>query len=754
MAPTPKNLGPGAAENLYLHCQIDGNWTPEQWLEQTVVISTPDAESSYDNNRSRWTYKPESGRRYGAAITSADDRTMRLLSDAGFDYVLYYLSWAATEPSDNSYDWNALDGVVWQAWRYNLRLVIRVDRAPAWIRGSGSATAPPNNPGKLGELLQAVAGRWPRQPGNLDRPQIYGYVIWNEPNLAVEWGGNAPDAAAYTTLLQAAYNGVKAGSADAWVISAGLATTSDDLPAAVDDRSFLQAMYTAGAGSYFDYLGANPLGFASAPDDASDPNGYSFSRAEEWRAIMEDNGDEAKPMFATEIGWLRDTPDDLGSDYNWLKISGIDQAHYLGRAYHKAQCEWPWMGPMTTWNLDFASHYARSEHPHWFGITSEEGNPLRAYRTLQNAASRGPADLWLEADLTEPPQPNQPLHYTIRYTNIGGQTATGVVLTSTLPAGTEYAGDTKGGTPVGDTVIWDLGDVYTCTYEAITLTLHLTGSDEPVDYLTNKSEVSLAPGEPYTDDNVAIITTPLPDLSLRKTVKPGALGPGHPVTYTLVFSNAGRALATGVILTDVLPISLTHTSLVSAGAVLTSSSSVSYTWAVQALAPGEGGTITLTGWVDPNARGVFPLTNQASITTSSVEVYRGNNRAAASSRVYAEPPVIAGTVPADGSVEVPVMAQIVVTFSQPIETGSLRYEISPDPGGWMVAWTKGDTVARLSHAAFGHGFPHVLTITAASNLAGMDLDGAPYVLSFTSAPYRIHLPLVLYSAGGALVDVP
>ncbi len=151
----------------------------------------------------------------------------------------------------------------------------------------GQATAPPSNPAKLGEFLQAAAGRWPQQPGNPDEPQVYGYVIWNEPNLAAEWGGNAPDAAAYKNLLQAAYNGVKAGSANAWVISAGLAPTGDDPPQAVDDRTYLQAMYASGAGSTFDYLGANPLGFASAPDDTSDPNGYNFARAEEWRAIMQ-----------------------------------------------------------------------------------------------------------------------------------------------------------------------------------------------------------------------------------------------------------------------------------------------------------------------------------------------------------------------------------------------------------------------------------------------------------------------------------
>jgi uncharacterized repeat protein (TIGR01451 family) len=496
MAPTEYGIGP---VKLYVRCQIDSGWTPNQWLANVVEISTSDAEYNYDNNLSRWVYKPEADRRYSAAITSLDDRTFRQASDAGFDYVLYYLDWSQTESHDDEHYWGNLDHAVWQAWRYNMRLVVRVDRTPAWARSPGTTTAPPSNTATLGQFLQAVAGRWPRQLGNADGPQIYGYVVWNEPNLADEWGGNAPDAAAYVALLQAAYNGVKAGSADAWVISAGLAPTDDEPPNTIDDLTYLQAMYTAGAGSYFDFLGVNPMGFAYAPDDTSDPNGYNFSRAEHWRAIMETNGDGAKSMFGAETGWLRDTPLDLGSDYNWMKVSEIDQAHYLARAYHKAQCEWlradgtPWMGPMTTWNLDFAAsdYYTDTIHPLWFGVTNENGDPLRAYTTLQNAATRGPADLWLDQELIDPVGFGKDFRYVIRYSNIGGQAASGVELVDTLPEAVEYVADSGSGTTSGDRVTWNLGNVDTCTYETITLTLSLTGDEPAGGFLINTVETGV-----------------------------------------------------------------------------------------------------------------------------------------------------------------------------------------------------------------------------------------------------------------------
>ncbi len=617
-------------------------------------IGSADPDYSYENNLSRWTYKPEGDRRYGAAITAVDDRTFRLMSDAGFDYALYYLDWAKAEPEDNEYYLDDLNSAVWHAWRYNLRLVVRVDRAPAWALGSGTGTAPPTNPQHLGNFLQVIAGRWPRQPDKAGMPQIHGYVIWNEPNLSAEWGGEAPDAAAYTGLLEAAYEGVKAGSPHAWVISAGLATTGDDPPDAVDDLVYLQQMYDAGAGSFFDYLGANPMGFAYAPDDTSDPNGFYFAQAQQWRAIMEANGNGDKHIFGAETGWLRHTPTDLGPGYNWMKVSEVDQAHYLARAYHKARCEWDdWMGPMVTWNLDFASgEYAAADQVTWFSITDQDREPLRSYLALQNAARRGPADLWVDKELIDPIELGEELRYVIRYTNIGGQTASGVVLTDTLPAGAAYVGDSSGGTltPTGDQVVWDIGVVDTCTYEAITLTLRLADTPPAGGKVVNQVEASTQPGEPYTDDNVATVITPMPGLSIRKSVAPALAAPGDVITYTLAFANSAQEVAGDVVITDVVPITLTNIAYAHGGVVLTPTGDVYYTWEVHDLAPGQSGSITITGVVSPDVSGTFSLTNRAAITSTLEDHYLQDNVSEASNTIDAEapaPPVLVS--PVDGA---------------------------------------------------------------------------------------------------------
>ncbi|MDH4208607.1 MAG: DUF11 domain-containing protein, partial [Anaerolineae bacterium] len=488
--------------SMYVTVTVSSDFDPmEDWLENVAEISMSEVEADYDNNLHRHVWKPEPTM-YGAAVTSVRHKTMRLLSDGGFDWMLHYVEWSQFEPQDDQYDQYSrrlFEDVRRKASHYNMKLIVRVYHTPAWARPPGSSpSAPPTDPDKLREFLEWLAGY----------TGAAGFIIWNEPNLAAEWGGNSPDAAAYAALLHAAYDGVKAGNPNALVISAGLAPTNGDGASAVDDRTYLQAMLNSGACNYFDLLGVNPMGFASAPDDTSDPNGYNFSRALEWRDIMDDYCAD-KQMFGAEMGWLRNSEIDLGG-YNWMKVSPVDQAHYLARAYHKARREWPWMGPMMTWNLDFAGFYPISNHFHWFSVTDENLNPLRPYLTLKNAATRGPADLWLEKELIGPDEfePGDDLVYLIHYTNIGGQMATGVVLTDSMPIYTSYAADSRGGAWVtGDEVVWNIGAVEAGERESITLTLHLAGTAPPGVWLENTVEASALPGEPYIDDNMATVSS-------------------------------------------------------------------------------------------------------------------------------------------------------------------------------------------------------------------------------------------------------
>ncbi len=121
------------------------------------------------------------------------------------------------------------------------------------------------------------------------------------------------------------------------------------------------------------------------------------------------------------------------------------------------------------------------------------------------------------------------------------------------------------------------------------------------------------------------------DLGITKIVTPTLAIPGDAITYTLIFSNASMSgPATGVIITDIVPISITNTSVVSSGVTITQTNVgvFTYTWQVQNLDPNEGGIITITGMLKKNLP-VGVLTNTGIITTTILDRNTATNSASA-----------------------------------------------------------------------------------------------------------------------------
>jgi len=120
------------------------------------------------------------------------------------------------------------------------------------------------------------------------------------------------------------------------------------------------------------------------------------------------------------------------------------------------------------------------------------------------------------------------------------------------------------------------------------------------------------------------LRVPLADVRISKLVTPTVARPGQAITYTLTFSNAGLITATGVVITDTIPVSVTNTTVVSVGVAITRRVGTRYAWDVADLAPGTGGVITITGVLsDPLGPGTF--VNSATITTTAVDSDTGNN---------------------------------------------------------------------------------------------------------------------------------
>lgn len=102
--------------------------------------------------------------------------------------------------------------------------------------------------------------------------------------------------------------------------------------------------------------------------------------------------------------------------------------------------------------------------------------------------------------------------------------------------------------------------------------------------------------------------------------------------------------------------------------------------------------------------------------------------------VDAVAPRITLTAPTDDESDVTLDRRITVVFSEAMDTSSIDYTCTPDPGGWTVSWSKGDTVVNFLHYPFALGTTYTFHITAGKDLSGNDLTSGtvPHSWSFTT----------------------
>jgi hypothetical protein len=301
-------------------------------------------------------------------------RDLGLVRDAGFTWVKQWFAWDDIEGrGKGQYDWSTADRIVDQVEEFGLNLIVRVDHEPEW---AGPA---PGNIEHFADFLSTMATRY--------KGRIRAYQVWNEPNLAREWGDKPPNAGEYTQMLKRAHEVIKKADPNAIVVSAGMAPTTELSQRAVPDTRFIQSMYNAGAQPYFDMLGAHGAGYRAPPEMdpgqvANDPNYYnvgdpncpgdacriySFRHVEDLRQIMVNNGDANKRVVVLEFGWTRD--ERPNSPYHWHRVDDqFMQGDYMVRAYEYAKQNWkPWIAVMSLIYMPDAK-WTQNDEQYWWSI--------------------------------------------------------------------------------------------------------------------------------------------------------------------------------------------------------------------------------------------------------------------------------------------------------------------------------------------------------------------------------------------------
>ncbi|MCB9451849.1 MAG: LysM peptidoglycan-binding domain-containing protein [Anaerolineaceae bacterium] len=328
------------------------------------------------------------------------------LQDLGVSWVKVRVDWRDYEAAKGEIDFSMLDNVVETLDANQFNILMTVSKAPDWARSSTAESGPPDDMADFDAFMDVLARQY---AGRVDA-----YEIWDEPNLRREWNSSvySISAKAYAEMLRGAYTTVKAADPQALVISAGLAPTGfNDGVNAVNDRVFLQGLYTEGLADMSDGVGTHPNGWANPPDSLccaapvgvethyEDPSFYFLSTLNDYRRIMTENQDGSTALWVTKFGWgsSEDTAPPPDSMVYVTYTSLGEQGIYDARGFELG-AELGFVGPMFLYNLNGCQVQADGAETCYYSLLGPNAAPRPAYNGVQELRQ----DAVTTPNITEP----------------------------------------------------------------------------------------------------------------------------------------------------------------------------------------------------------------------------------------------------------------------------------------------------------------------------------------------------------------
>lgn len=266
------------------------------------------------------------------------------------------------------------------------------------------------------------------------------------------------------------------------------------------------------------------------------------------------------------------------------------------------------------------------------------------------------------------------LTYTLLLVNNGPDAATGLVVTDTLPVSVTYRSASPICTETGGIVTCPVGNLSGqagANTRSLTVTVNLPVTLTEGAILTNTAVANAAETD-LTPNNTATRAVSVArqiDLAIAKWAQAATATAGNTITFTIAITNLGISEASGVTITDTLPVSTTFAgatgSEVHAGGMVT--------WTVADLLPTESATVSVWANVDAAAAS-GPVTNTAHVSSSEVDLVTGNNadEATVSIRGYADLMVTKVAIP-DPPIQKQTMTYVVTVTNQgPAPATSVR----------------------------------------------------------------------------------
>jgi uncharacterized repeat protein (TIGR01451 family) len=237
----------------------------------------------------------------------------------------------------------------------------------------------------------------------------------------------------------------------------------------------------------------------------------------------------------------------------------------------------------------------------------------------------GGTDLRITKTVDDPvPTEGGSITYTLRVFNLGPTDTGGIQIQDLLPAGVTYSSDNGGGSYNPGTGLWNVG--FLANGDGVLLRINATVDAGTFGQVITNTASLLASDQPDTDpsnnSDSADIKVDFLDLELTKQARkvsplpPGSTADsitanqGDTVDFIITLDNNGPHDATGVQVTDTLPIGVTYVSNTVSQGTFTSGTGL---WDVGTLNDGDTATLTIQVTIDNGTAGQT-LLNEAEIT--------------------------------------------------------------------------------------------------------------------------------------------
>lgn len=339
---------------------------------------------------------------YGIQVQgSVGDPAMTIASvqKLGMSWIKQQVRWEHVEPSPGEFSWWLIDGVIDEAHKAGIYVMLSMVTAPEWTRGSsgGGTHGPPDNPEEFARFVGQVVERY--------KGKIHAIEVWNEQNLDREWRSpNGLNAADYVSLLQVASREIRARDPSIIIVSGALSPTGgwvepDGRVTAIDDFAFFQQLLDAGMLNHADCVGAHHNGINLPPDkdwDAGydDPTAkfrgpfanphHSWSFKSTLQGYYNMMGGQRK-LCVTEFGWA--TVEGFGgtpTGFEFAEDNTLqEQAEWIVQAF-QLQRQWGITWIAYLWNLNYANTSQDPVDPNVpYSLVGFNGAPRPAYDALQ-----------------------------------------------------------------------------------------------------------------------------------------------------------------------------------------------------------------------------------------------------------------------------------------------------------------------------------------------------------------------------------